>query len=713
MHAADELAALMGPVAREILGEPNTALSSAHELRWGKHGSISVDLRKGTWFDHEAGEGGGCLDFLRVKGGFPQHKDAFEWLDKKGFRKSRTNGNGARHGAATIVAVYGYPDETGDILFEVVRFDPKAFRQRRPDGNGGHVWSIHGVRRVPFRLSELNEAIALERIVWIVEGERDVINLARIGVPATCNAMGAGAWHPDLNKFFAGADVIVVADNDPPTVDKKTGKPRLHADGRPVRAGQDHALHVCTQLAGVAARVRYLDLKAVWPACPSKGDISDWLAAGGTVEQLNAIAESLADWTPQTAAADTVPWQCPFPIDPASLPSRPWVIKNLLLRRQVTLLVAPPGSGKSLLTLQIGILCAAATRRKWCGWEPSGSLRVLVINSEEDLDEQRRRLWAAATIMGIPQSELGGFAVAVEPETIVIGKTDSRTKTVTREPMLDKIKQTIVDGRFDVVIVDPFAETFVGDENSNSEVKWAGVLWREVARSCNCAVLLVHHSKKYAGQMAGDMDAARGGGSLVGIARIVCTLFSITEQDSADLDLQGEADKRGLKDVSEMKSRLLRFDDAKANLSLVVRSPLSRCFYKETKQMHNGANGRDGDDVGVLTEFIPKTKAEQILQDCAQANRILDEIETGVLDDDGNPTGEPFGATPRAGKKPRNWAGNVIQLHAQCSPEEAGQILEAWTRNRVIERFMSDKVKSRKGGLSECIRVISRPGAAT
>ena len=100
----------MGPVAREILGEPNKALSSAHELRWGKHGSISVDLKKGTWFDHEAGEGGGCLDFLRVKGGFPQHKDAFEWIEKKGFRErdhrsqsfKRTNGNGAFHGAAAI-----------------------------------------------------------------------------------------------------------------------------------------------------------------------------------------------------------------------------------------------------------------------------------------------------------------------------------------------------------------------------------------------------------------------------------------------------------------------------------------------------------------------------------------------------------------------------------------------------------------------------------
>jgi hypothetical protein len=703
----------MGPVAREILGEPNRALSSAHELRFGTRGSLSVDLRKGVWHDHETGEAGGCLDFLRVKGGGLQGRDAFEWLEQKGFKQPRrSNGNGAHHGAAKIVATYPYHDEIGAILFEVLRFDPKDFRQRHPDGNGGYIWNIRGVRRVPFRLPELNEAIALERVVFCVEGEKDVLNLERLGVPATCNPMGAGAWHADLNRYFAGADVIIIADNDPPAIDRKTGKPRLHSDGRPVRAGQDHAQHVCEQLVGVAARVRYLDLKAAWPGCPIKGDISDWIAAGGTVEQLNAIAEALTDWTPETAATDIVPWQCPFPIDPATIPPRPWVIKNLLLRRQVTLLVAPPGSGKSLLTLQIGILCASTQRRKWCGWEPCGSLRVLIINSEEDLDEQRRRLWAAAKIMGIPQSELGGLAIAVEPETIVIGKTDSRTKTVTREPMLDKIKQTVIDGRFDVVIVDPFAETFVGDENSNSEVKWAGVLWREVARSTNAAVLLVHHSKKYAGQMAGDMDAARGGGSLVGVARIVCTLFAVTEQDSSRFDLEGESKERNMRE-DELRSRLLRFDDAKANLSLIIHSPLARCFYKETKRIGNGAEGNDGDDVGVLTEFVPKTKVSRILQDTAQANRILDEIETGVTDDEGRPIGEPFRATPKRGTKPKNWAGNVVQEQTQCSPDDAAEVLEIWVKNKVLEKFQQS-VKSRKGGgLSECLRVVNanRPGS--
>jgi hypothetical protein len=621
----------------------------------------------------------------------------------------RESGGAAPQQAPEIVAVYGYQDEVGDVLFETVRFNPKTFRQRRPNGHGGHIWSIKGVRRIPFRLPELNEAIALDRRVFIVEGEKDVLNLERMGVPATCNAMGAGAWHPDLNRYFQGADVVVIADNDPPILDKKTGKPRVHSDGSPMRAGQDHARNVCAELQGIAARVRYLDLKEAWPSCPNKGDISDWIAIGGTVEQLNAITEHLADWSPLAApSADVIPYECPFPIDPTVIPMRPWLIAGLLLRRQITLFVAPPGSGKSLLTLQIAMLCAAATPREWGGWKPRTSYRVLVINSEEDSDEQRRRLWAAAEIMGISQSDLAGLAIAINPEDIVIGKTDARTKTVTREPMLDKIKKTLVDGRFDIVIVDPFAETWAGDENSNSEVKWAGVLWREVARSCNCAVLLVHHSRKYAGQMAGDMDAARGGGALVGIARIVCTLFSMTEEDGDRLNLAAESTKRNINE-QQLRKRLLRFDDAKSNLSLL--SPTSRCFYKETKRLENGDN-HDGDDVGVLVEFVPETKVTAILQDVTQANRILDDIAAGVKDEEGRPIGEPLLATPKRGSKPKNWAGKIVQEHTNCSQEEAAEILEIWIKNQVLIQFQHEIKSRRTGGLSECLRVnpTSRPG---
>src|SRR5262249_5124541 len=40
------------------------------------------------------------------------------------------------------VASYDYRDEHGTLLYQVVRYEPKDFRQRRPDGNGDWTWKI-------------------------------------------------------------------------------------------------------------------------------------------------------------------------------------------------------------------------------------------------------------------------------------------------------------------------------------------------------------------------------------------------------------------------------------------------------------------------------------------------------------------------------------------------------------------------------------------
>ena len=67
------------PVARRLLGDPNRALSTKTRLRYGRKGSLAVDLAKDTWFDHEAGEGGGVLDLIcRENGG--SHRESRNWL---------------------------------------------------------------------------------------------------------------------------------------------------------------------------------------------------------------------------------------------------------------------------------------------------------------------------------------------------------------------------------------------------------------------------------------------------------------------------------------------------------------------------------------------------------------------------------------------------------------------------------------------------------
>jgi hypothetical protein len=96
-----------------------------------------------------------------------------------------------------VIATYDYTDESGALLYQVLGFEPKDFRQRRPDGVGGWLWKLDGVRRIPYRLPELIEALANERPVFVVEGEKDVEALAAISVPATCNPHGTGKWRDE------------------------------------------------------------------------------------------------------------------------------------------------------------------------------------------------------------------------------------------------------------------------------------------------------------------------------------------------------------------------------------------------------------------------------------------------------------------------------------------------------------------------------------
>src|SRR3954454_21000451 len=137
------------------------------------------------------------------------------------------NGNGGRDEEA----VYRYTDEQGRPMFEVVRFTGKQFRQRTPDG----TWGLNGTRRVLYRLPRILEAVDKGHSIFVVEGERDVHALERLGQYATCNPMGAGKWRPEYSEALRGADVVVVADRDDP--------------------GREHARAVAESLRGIAAEV--------------------------------------------------------------------------------------------------------------------------------------------------------------------------------------------------------------------------------------------------------------------------------------------------------------------------------------------------------------------------------------------------------------------------------------------------------------------------
>ena len=150
-----------------------------------------------------------------------------------------------------IKKTYDYKDESGKLLYQVVRYEPKDFRQRRPDGKGGWIWNLNGVKLVPYRLPELLKT-SMQYTIFIVEGEKDSDRLYEEGIPATNNPMGAGKWRPEFNKYFKGRLVAILCDRDQP--------------------GERHGLTVAKSLHGITAETRLIFLD---PELPTHTDVTD------------------------------------------------------------------------------------------------------------------------------------------------------------------------------------------------------------------------------------------------------------------------------------------------------------------------------------------------------------------------------------------------------------------------------------------------------
>lgn len=202
--------------------------------------SLSVNLVKGFWQCHAGCGGGGVNDFKKKLG-------------------ISTNGT-----AQTIVAEYDYRDENGNLLFQTVRYQPKDFKQRRPDGNGGWVYNLNGTRRVVYRLPELLKSSGQ---VLTCEGEKDVDHLRRRGFTATTNPMGAGKWRKEYDEFLRGRDVVIIPDNDAP--------------------GRKHADRVANSLWGVARSIKIVSI----PGLDEHGDVSDFFSRGHDESELRELIE--------------------------------------------------------------------------------------------------------------------------------------------------------------------------------------------------------------------------------------------------------------------------------------------------------------------------------------------------------------------------------------------------------------------------------------
>ena len=500
----------MEDVARLLLGQPNKSLSSRTELRFGNHGSLSVDLTKGIYHDFSEAKGGGVLDLIARETG-RKGSEAVQWMRDQGMDVGdderpaprhvngterrpepdrpapQTAGAGLPPGVpaqARLAATYQYTDAADRMIFEVCRFEwiaeagkrEKTFRQRRPgDRPGSWIWSTKGIRQVPYRLTEVIEAVSRETMVFIVEGEKDADNLAKLGIPATCNAMGAGKWPEELSEHFRKANVVIVPDNDEP--------------------GRKHRDLVARALLDVGATVRVLDL----PNLPDKGDVTDWLDAGGSVDQLYDLVEVKA-WRWSAASTyksqfQAVRWA---DLDKPGL-EHEWLIKGLLTRGERSMVAGPSQSGKSFAVLDLALAVArgvdyAAYSKVGgqSGWQVRQFKTLhggVVYQAGEGGRGIKKRLRAYREHHGIAAGSDLPFVLL--PAAIDLFASDDHTNM-----MLDEIRHwaSTFTVPLELIVIDTLSAATPGaNENTSEDMSRVLARCERIAQATKAHVMIVHH----------------------------------------------------------------------------------------------------------------------------------------------------------------------------------------------------------------------------
>jgi len=369
------------------------------------------------------------------------------------------NGNG---GEAIIIATYDFTDADGKLLFQVVRYDPKDFRQRQPDGNRGWLWNLKGVIPVLYRLPEVCKAITEGRTVYICEGEKDCDSLVKIGLTATTNSGGAEKWRPEYGEAFTGASVVIIADKDSP--------------------GRKHAAQVTASLHSKVKSVKVLEL----PDGDGKQvkDASDWLAMGGTLAELEQLVSKTPEWKPPKDKIK-VGFHLTKLADLLNEPDEDiaYLWGNTLIKGGLSILVAKPKVGKSTLARNLAY-AIAKSEQSFLGRNITSSGPVVYLALEEKRSEVKKHFERMGATEDLPIFIHTGSAP---------------------EQAIEELRKAVIESRAVMAIVDPLQRLVrISDLNDYSQVSLQLEPLMQIARDTNCHLLLIHHATKGLNRESGD-----------------------------------------------------------------------------------------------------------------------------------------------------------------------------------------------------------------
>ena len=234
------------------------------------HRPVMIYPKTQSWSCHDCKVGGTVIDWVMNEKNISV-ADAMQRLgDERNSFEPPINERRNTPPRRLIVETYDYTDEAGKLLFQCVRYLPKHFSQRRPDGNGGWIWNLQGISPVLYHLPDVVTA----QTVCVTEGEKDADSLRSLGFVATCNPMGAGKWRDEYSETLRALDVVVFGDA-----------------GDEDDAGERHTAQVIQSLSGRAKSIKPIKLPDGFH------DVSDYIGSLPKGRAADAIAK-LIDSTP-------------------------------------------------------------------------------------------------------------------------------------------------------------------------------------------------------------------------------------------------------------------------------------------------------------------------------------------------------------------------------------------------------------------------------
>lgn len=401
-----------------------------------------------------------------------------------------------------------YRAEDGTELFTKRRYKTsdakgKTYSIHRVDASGKRIAGLKDTRIVPLNLPELLAAKQAGKAIYLVEGEKAADALTSIGAVATTSHTGAGSWPTEITQYFAGANVVVIPDNDEP--------------------GISYAKRAIAHLLPVAKSVRYLDLNLMMEG----DDAYEWVYhAKGTRKELAELAKNAEVIVDQPKAAEPELEQEAYNSTPQLLnieawdtikdePVR-WIIDNVLPEKGFAALYGPPGSYKSFIALDIAE--AVATGRNWMGNQVTSSGAVLYIAGEG-----HGGIGARIKACKINHQTKDGAQIYVIRYQLNL-RSSADDFNLLMESIDALLDRTGIELR--LVQIDTLARAFGGGNENDSQDMGAFIHnCGRLQRKLDCALMVLHHSGKDA------TKGLRGHSSLLGAVDTQLELQKLVTDD--------------------------------------------------------------------------------------------------------------------------------------------------------------------------------------